>query len=327
MAQTFEIRFARSAGFAGLFEAPANSFRWKGAGRLSIDAQGISIALKRGLLNWSWRARSRRIDAERLTEVYREGDELRLEFATDQSPRNQLPIWASTTGAAAEIVSLLPTRHTVELEHSTGSTHVYRLDQRLMYSLLAAVAVLLLGALLLQRQLAPIPASIETPTDLVSSSAELSSPLPDREPAGTSNQRTDSLPFEQMLAREGFKPIARASPAYPVARLHLDLFESELTALHSQYAIVRQQPNADALQELETRWWSVTLRIGASEQLSGAAFAGLREAQLAVCSSWRTSLALHAAGLRLGDKRLIELSESELEKARLFEYLVRSYVD
>ena len=38
MAQTFDIRFAKSAGLAGLFEAPANEYRWKGAGRLSIDA-------------------------------------------------------------------------------------------------------------------------------------------------------------------------------------------------------------------------------------------------------------------------------------------------
>src|SRR5688572_32865876 len=83
MAHTFEIRFARSAGLAGLFEAPGNSFRWKGAGRLSIDAQGISIAVKRGLTNLLSRRRSHRIAAAELTEVYREGDALRLEFGSD----------------------------------------------------------------------------------------------------------------------------------------------------------------------------------------------------------------------------------------------------
>ena len=48
MAHTFDIRFARTEGMAALFEAPANRFRWKGAGKLSIDAEGISIAVKRG---------------------------------------------------------------------------------------------------------------------------------------------------------------------------------------------------------------------------------------------------------------------------------------
>ena len=44
MAHTFDIRFARSAGLAALLEAPENAFRWKGAGLLRIDAQGISFS-------------------------------------------------------------------------------------------------------------------------------------------------------------------------------------------------------------------------------------------------------------------------------------------
>ena len=39
-------------GLAALFESPANRFRWKGAGRLSIDAQGVSVAVRRGLLTF-----------------------------------------------------------------------------------------------------------------------------------------------------------------------------------------------------------------------------------------------------------------------------------
>ena len=115
--ETFDIRFARSAGLAGLFEAPANEFRWKGAGQLSIDASGISIAVKRGLLTLFARATHRAASpTNSLIEVYREGNALRLEFSTQDSPRTVLPVWVSDRDAAAQIVTLLPTERSVELE-------------------------------------------------------------------------------------------------------------------------------------------------------------------------------------------------------------------
>jgi hypothetical protein len=85
MAQTFDIRFAQSAGLAALFEAPANEYRWKGAGRLSIDASGISIAVRRGLMTLFARAQSRHIATNSVIEVYREGSALRLEFSTQEA--------------------------------------------------------------------------------------------------------------------------------------------------------------------------------------------------------------------------------------------------
>ncbi len=153
MAQTFDIRFARSAGLAGLFEAPANEFRWKGAGRLSIDASGISIAVRRGLLTLFARAQSRRIAANSLIEVYREGNALRLEFSTRESPRNVLPIWVGDRDAAAQIVTLLPTQRSVELEDSAGSPRGYRFDRKLVALLLGVLAIAV-GVLLLPRYLA-----------------------------------------------------------------------------------------------------------------------------------------------------------------------------
>src|SRR5262245_43430383 len=72
MAHTFDIRFAH------------------GVGLLSIDAQGLSVA-PRGLLAWLSRRPSRRIPAASLKEVYREGDSLRVEFATADNPREVLP--------------------------------------------------------------------------------------------------------------------------------------------------------------------------------------------------------------------------------------------
>src|SRR5689334_17224820 len=72
MARTFDIRF----------DAAANSFGWSGGGKLSVDTQGMSFALKRGIASLLARSRSQRIPADRIIEVYREGDALRVEFAT-----------------------------------------------------------------------------------------------------------------------------------------------------------------------------------------------------------------------------------------------------
>jgi hypothetical protein len=155
MAQTFDIRFARSAGLAGFLEAPANEYRWKGAGSLSIDAQGISIAVQRGLLSLFARQRSRRITANNLLEIYREGDALRLEFSTAESARIVLPFWVRDSNAGAEIVRLLPTQRSVELEESPSSARRYRFDRRLGALLLAGAVALGFGVLMLQRYSAP----------------------------------------------------------------------------------------------------------------------------------------------------------------------------
>jgi hypothetical protein len=146
MAQTFDIRFARSAGLAAMLEVPENAFRWKGGGLLRIDAHGISIGLKRGLLALSGGKRTQRIPTENLRAVYREGDALRVEYQSGESARVVLPFWADNRETAEKIVRLLPTSQTVEIEHSTGSgrSRKPRADWRMLWSLaplLAAVAV------------------------------------------------------------------------------------------------------------------------------------------------------------------------------------------
>ena len=321
MAHTFDIRFARSAGLAGFFEAPANTFRWKGAGKLSIDAQGISIAVKRGLLTLLSK-RSRRIAAGELTEVYREGDALRLEFGSDDK-REVLPIWATGNAAAAEIVKLLPTIRTVEIEHSTRAPRVYRFDRRAL-AWLVFVAVVVVGALSLPQRIAqtvPAPEVAVTAAVPVEASAQ-----PSVDPASGSSP---ALPIDGILQREGVRPFEPGTAEHDIAARQRSIFELELATLRAQYFNLRGYSDDEALKVLEVMepaWWAVTFRIDTSEEMSGPAFLGFREAQLAVISSWRAALSLHAAGLRLKDPRFIELSEKQRDLAETYEHLVRTYV-
>jgi hypothetical protein len=155
MAHTFDIRFARSGGIAALFDAAENSFGWKGGGLLSIDAQGMSFALKRNIVSLLARRRSQRIPAEKIKEIYREGDALRVEFAIEGNPRAVLPFWARDRDTAAQIVQLLPTSRTFELEHSTHEPDKGR--KRMPLFLGAAAAVLVAGALFMGYRQTSLP--------------------------------------------------------------------------------------------------------------------------------------------------------------------------
>ena len=145
MANTFDIRFDRSVGLASIFDAPANSFRWKGAGELSVDAEGIRVALKRSLVSLLVRQRSRRIPAQDIKEVYREGEALRVEFATEENARTVLPFWTRDRDTAAQIVRLLPTSRTIELEESTSKPAAGRSRRAVA---LSAIVLLAAGAAL-----------------------------------------------------------------------------------------------------------------------------------------------------------------------------------
>jgi hypothetical protein len=160
MAQTFDIRFARAGGIAAFLEEPANSFRWKGAGRLSIDPQGISIAVRRGLL-WLF-PRTRRVAAADLREVLREGEALRVEFATKDSPRAVVPFWVRDQGTAREIVRLLPTTRTVEMDHDAAGVvpPKFHFDWRALSLLGAALILVVSAVLLLQRSEPPLRTTV-----------------------------------------------------------------------------------------------------------------------------------------------------------------------
>ena len=165
MAHTFDIRFARSSGLAAFLQAPTNTFRWKGAGRLSIDPEGISIAVRRGVN--SLFPQTRRVPAADLKGVLREGEALRLEFATANNSRAVVPFWVRDQETAEEIVRLLPTTRTVELNHdAAGVAHAQgRIDWRALSLFVVALAAIAGSVWMLRRSDAPLPV-VQTDTEL-----------------------------------------------------------------------------------------------------------------------------------------------------------------
>jgi len=240
MAQTFDIRFGRFAGLAGLFEAPTNEYRWKGAGRLTIDASGVSIAARRGLMTMFARARARRIAANDLLEVYREGNALRLEFSTRESLRSVLPFWVDDRNAAAQIVTLLPTPHTVEIEDGGRTAGRYRFDRRLAANVLIGILVPGIAALLLQRTfsdervapdvdsavLTPLPQVAAPASDLASgdpsgeTASNVNAPFPPHGPPAASVPRSSTATpvlHDSKFDATRVSPSELASDAQPLA--------------------------------------------------------------------------------------------------------------
>jgi hypothetical protein len=210
MAHTFDIRFARSGGITALFHAAGNSFGWKGDGRISIDAQGVNVVLKRGLASLLARRRAHRISAENIKEVYREGEALRVDFSTGDQARASLPFWVRDPDTAARIVQLLPTTRTVEMEQSPGELRERAMPRRAPQMIwTAALMAVIAGGALFLRYLRPEPAApvelspasdatatIEAPVADAGNTAAPAVPLDSAEgpPVSTSSAATGSTP-------------------------------------------------------------------------------------------------------------------------------------
>lgn len=211
MAQTFDIRFARSAGLAALLEVPENVFRWKGGGLLKIDAHGISIGVKRSLLALFGGKQTQRIPTENLRAVYREGEALRVEFQSGESARVVLPFWADDRDIAAQIVRLLPTSQTVEIEHSTDATHSGkpRADWRVLLAAGAAFAALVAGTwAVYQRTQLPITA---TPAPVSDRAAPVEAPIPSPDANSLSVEAPEPPAIAGVRPDEAPTPLAGAA--------------------------------------------------------------------------------------------------------------------
>jgi hypothetical protein len=168
MAHTFDIRFARSSSFAGLFEASLNSFGWRGNGQLSIDSSALEVGVKRSFISPFIRQRSCRIPVDQIREVYREGEALRIEFSDGRRSTGVLPLWAQDRGSAARIVELLPTTNTVELEQTLSDTHPRPVVSKRSRVLAALLTAFVLVSILLLMPKRPTPTTASPPIAPVS---------------------------------------------------------------------------------------------------------------------------------------------------------------
>jgi len=313
MSQTFAIRFERDAGLAGLLAAPENSFRWKGAGTLRIEREGISFAVKRGLL-WLFPL-ERRVAATSLEEVYREGEALRLTFTDPDAPRATVSCWAENADTAGKIVELLPTRRTVELEHSTRAAQPgrARYDRRALLLLLVAGMALAGGAWWWAARSPVVPIAAPAPIPI----------------------QTEIAPPVVAPLVDGIRPIPRDTVYFQVATRHLALFEKDYAVLLAEYRAARElletgsiswETFVDRLGMLEAHWWSVSYRILDDEELAALPLSEFRGTLLASARQWRVFLKAYAQGLKEWKPQLVDDAFDQLGRADMFLLRAQRYL-
>ena len=310
LTHTFDIRFARAGGFTAWLQEPTNRFRWKGAGRLSISPDAITIAASRGIESVFRLAPPRRIPARDIKEVYREGAALRLEFATADSTREVVPLWVKDRETAANIVRLLPTSRTVELEESRSSAapRVRIIDRRVVVALLAGLAIGVAATLsLVPREPASVPAARIVVPPPMAAVPEIAAPA--------------DLPRFR-------------SPSYLLARPVIIEFNSRAEELLSAYqgkraaiesdALTRDQ-FADELFALQLEWWKVTSELLEAEALAASDLADVRATLLATARHWRSFLIQYSQGMRADNPYLIADAFHVLALAERQQWRARSF--
>lgn len=316
MTQTFDIRFERTAGLASFFAAAENAFRWKGAGRLSIDPQGISIAARRGLTTLFARRASQRIPAADLREVYREGAALRVEFKTGDQPRVVLPFWAPDRDTAAEIVRLLPTSRTVELEHGPSDRRSgnFRPDG-------VALVIAALGLAAILGVAWKLTATSEAPAAIQPVAIE-----PEFVPIPVELPELPQVPLAAIVtdADRLNLAITPGSSAFGAAQRFTAEFEAQARTIEAMYRAswklhaderISTEEFASRLNEHAMYWWDFTFRTLDNTALSAPDLLDLRAAMLGIARHWRNFLTGYAAGLRLGDHVAIARSFDSLTRA------------
>ena len=140
--RTFPVGFNSTPGHASLLRPAQNSYRWVGAGSVLLNEQGIQVTAKR-LTLLGLRRTEHFIHRSEILEVYREGDAIRIDLQ-GEARRSFVRFWAEDAARAAEIVRLLPTTRTIELEG--GAERARRADTHKSVWWYAPV-VILAGAL------------------------------------------------------------------------------------------------------------------------------------------------------------------------------------
>jgi hypothetical protein len=322
---TFDIRFARSAGISAWLEEPVNRFRWKGAGRLSISRDVITIAARRGLASLFRHSPPRRIAAADLREVYREGAALRLEFSTEESVREVLPLWVDDRDTAASIVKLLPTTQTVELEDAPArATPRVRWDRGLLATLSVLVATLAGLAWILTRD-EPVTASAAPAFARGATDSAPATPV-------LTNDILVVQPTAESLLGTPLRPVPAGTPASEAGRRAFTQFDAQAQDLLLHYQRARADLEAGALTHakfaevlasIEPGWWNVTFRLLETDGLADPALAELRATMLASARNWRGFLASYAEGMKADDPEAIRRSFELLDAAERLQVRAR----
>lgn len=285
------VRFTSTYGLIVPLRKPLNSFRWVGPGTLRVSEQGILVSAKRSTLLGP-RHTQRFVPAAEIRDVYREANAVQVHLRGARNPYFRM--WAEDNAAAAQLVALLPTRHTIEFEsefHEPGVRSAWRLPVLWLLVLLALATV---GAFVwLARHRDETQRSVA-----VHPQVKAPQPVPSPETGAT---RADALLAEQDLTLIG-------------ARIEIltTEFATALDALMD--GRVSQQKFAEELERwLLPQWDALEAKVRRANAVPGSRHAYADGELMAAINNWQLALRAYTEDLR-----------NQRQVVRTFEYLRRA---
>lgn len=343
MPRTFDIRFARATGFAAILEAPANSFRWRGAASLRIDDSGLEIEPKRSLQTLLARRARLRINTADLREVSRAADALRIEFGMPGARRAVVPFWVKDLDTAAEIMRLVPTDRTIERDEPMAKAATARRRHSPFALVLVGLGSLMIGVIGTSIVKSwHYTAGSSTRSDESSRAAAEPSPLPPLA-ADTRAARSPGTAPTPVVGESAYRPTVGVSPAeadleekdagsrtrpesaFPAGdaasvevaasvdaggESDIRWFMREALALRSDHVYGNTPPDV-----LEIRWWALSERLYNSPTFDSRPRNVLVDRELGLSLNWRASLANYAEASRSGNRERIEAARADLQTA------------
>ncbi|HEY8509033.1 MAG TPA: hypothetical protein VIL32_11790 [Steroidobacteraceae bacterium] len=274
----FDIWFAPERGLLSLLQTPANSFGWVGRGMLLFEPHGLRFRAARNRLLQFLRA-DHFIALSEVAEVYREGNAIRVQLRSRDPSKPFVSFWASDPASAANIVGLMPTAATVELDEPITFKRKTRRQHpawMLAAALLAAV-VLAAAWKMMQRgsetEIASTPVVAATPA--VASRTETA-------PAPPVEVDLIAQDLERFLIR---KEALTQRYMQLLEALQLDRIRAEMFGLQVHNTLI---PEWHALEE--------ELRAQSLER--GSARAQVRDLLVQVTEDWQRALRDHVRGLQ-----------------------------
>jgi hypothetical protein len=281
----FRVRFSQQPELPALLRKPTNSFHWTGAGSLRFEPLGITVSARRRRVLGFYRTEQRFITASEIRDVYRESNVVRVDLRSTAGPSPFFRFWAETSAAAAAIVELLPTAHTIEFEdgmpwrRTAAPRTITRPWGRRGVWLSMVALVLLVPAIWLAGKwlqspgvtpLAPQPQTLAAASDL----------LPTQHPDALTQ------PVRRQLQKISDRADALAT-------------QFSMAATSLQAGTLTQEGFADGLDNwLAPQWRVLQVELESNTPLPQSAAAGVFEPLFAATLDWQRALKAYSSGLR-----------------------------
>jgi hypothetical protein len=279
---------------------------------LRFEPLGIAILARRRQVFGFYRTERLFVAAPEIRDVYREGNAIRVDLRSASGPSPFFRFWAETSAAAAIIVDLLPTAHTIEFENGPSSHAAY--PSTASSSWRAAGLYLLALALLVT--FVWFATRWARGTDAVQSTPKVA-------------MLGSTTPF----ARQAIQPSAAETRA---ARVQLQRFSERADALATQFALasttlqtggMSQESFAEGLDNwLTPQWQMLQLELESRSPLPDSAAAAVFEPLFAATVSWQQALKVYSSGLRNHDPAEVLRSFGYIRDAEDYQRQVRSLV-